>query len=106
MPSFSAPWTSRVPASVVQRLLDSHLGSDALITLPAHDGHRGHPVIFDATLRAELSAIREETQGIRAVLQRHEAEIKSMEIEDPAVLLDLNAPADVASARDEATFGS
>ena len=86
-------------SSVLRRLTDGHIASDGLITLPSHGGHRGHPVIFNVTLRDELLAITEETQGIRAVLERHADAIHVVELDDPAVLLDLNTPEDVEEAR-------
>jgi molybdenum cofactor cytidylyltransferase len=85
------------PASIVQRLLDAHFAANALITLPSHGGHRGHPVIFDTALRDELAALREDMQGIREVLRRREAEINVIDFDDPAVLLDLNTPHDLTA---------
>ena len=68
----------------------------ALITVPMHGGRRGHPVVFDASLRRELLAIGEGTMGIRAVIQRHAAEVRQVEVATDEVLIDLNTPEDVA----------
>jgi CTP:molybdopterin cytidylyltransferase MocA len=56
-------------------------------------------VIFAALLRDELTAISEATQGIRALLERYDADLTLVEFDDPAVLRDLNTPADVKDAR-------
>jgi len=82
-------------SSILRRLIDAHLASDAPITLPVYRGRRGHPVIFSAELRDDLAAIEEGTQGVRAVLHRHATEVAAVEIDDAAVLLDLNTPEDV-----------
>ena len=87
------------PAALLRALVEAHRAAGARITVPAHLGHRGHPVIFDASLREELRAIDEATQGIRAVLRRHAAEVYEVPFEDAAVLLDLNTPEDVAGAQ-------
>jgi molybdenum cofactor cytidylyltransferase len=83
------------PAEVHRALLQAHARAQARITLPVHDGRRGHPVIFDASLLPELRAIDEASQGIRAVLERHAADVQEVPIDDPIVHLDVNTPEDV-----------
>jgi molybdenum cofactor cytidylyltransferase len=84
-------------AAVLRTIIDASPG--ALITVPVHGGRRGHPVVFDASLRDELLAIEEETQGIRAVLQRHAADVREVEAATDDVLVDLNHPEDVAASQ-------
>ena len=86
------------PAGVLRAVVETHLAGERLITVPTRDAHRGHPVIFDSALRGELSAINEETLGVRAILQRRAADVGTVEIADPAVMLDLNSPADIPTA--------
>jgi molybdenum cofactor cytidylyltransferase len=85
-------------ASVIRELVESHDTRDALITVPAYQGRRGHPVIFSSTLRRELAAVREETQGIRALLERYAGDVSTVEFHDPAVLWDVNSAADLPSS--------
>ena len=85
-------------SSLIQRVVDAHIGIRALITVPANDGHRGHPVVFSSALRGEMAAIDEETLGVRALMQRHADEVFILEVADPAVLLDLNSPGDIPAA--------
>jgi CTP:molybdopterin cytidylyltransferase MocA len=40
----------------------------------------------------ELLLINEETQGMKAVVQRHKADTQRVEMESPEVLWDLNTP--------------
>ena len=84
-------------AAVLRPIIDASAG--ALITLSVYDGRRGHPVVFDASLRDELLAVEEATQGIRAVLQRHAADVREVEAATDEVLLDLNRPEDVAASQ-------
>src|SRR2546427_6093138 len=56
---------------------------------------RGHPVIWDHVLFAELDSSSDATRhGARAVLHAHEDWIHSVSADDPAVIDDLNTPAD------------
>lgn len=86
------------PAWVVKRVLKSHIISGAPLTSPRFQGHGGHPLVFDGSLRAELAAVTEEKQGIREVFQRHEAHMNSVMFESEIVRLDLNTPEAYESA--------
>lgn len=62
---------------------------------PTYDGRRGHPVLFRGDLLAELLAIREETQGLRAVTARYREARQEVPVPFPEVLWDLNTPEDL-----------
>jgi molybdenum cofactor cytidylyltransferase len=80
------------PAWVVRKALESHLASGAPFTSPRFEGHGGHPLIFDGSLRGELSRIAEEREGIREVFKRHEAKMNAVQFDSPIIRLDLNTP--------------
>jgi CTP:molybdopterin cytidylyltransferase MocA len=63
-----------------------------------YQGHGGHPFIFSLRLLPELLAIEEVTQGIRAVMERHKAEVHQVPFDTPLVRLDINAPQDYQEA--------
>jgi molybdenum cofactor cytidylyltransferase len=86
------------PAALLRAIVDAHFAPGGLITVPAHGGRRGHPVIFARSLLPVLRAITEETQGIRAVMRAHLRETHEVAVSDPAVHLDLNSPADMKDA--------
>ena len=69
-----------------------HQAAAARITIPTYRGKGGHPVLLDAALMYELLDITEETQGLRAVMQRHQAYIQRVEMDTPEVRWDLNTP--------------
>lgn len=84
---------------VIARLVELHRRSGSLITIPAHEGRRGHPPVLAGSLLPELREVKEETQGLRAVIERHAEEVRELPFETPAVLLDLNRPEDYQEAR-------
>jgi len=69
----------------------------AAIAIPTFGGRRGHPVGLAGTLIHELRTVSEETQGLRAVTRRHA--ITGVEVEEKAVVWNLNDPEAYAAAR-------
>ena len=76
----------------LEYLLRQHQAAAARITIPTYRGQGGHPALLDAALRDELLAITEETQGLRAVMQRHREFIHRVAVDTPEVRWDLNTP--------------
>lgn len=87
------------PAEVISRVVEAHVGGPQAVTVAGYGGRRGHPVMFSPGLRAELLAIREETQGLRSVLQGHADEVRLIETGAPLALVNLNTPEDYEAAR-------
>ncbi|MDA0770889.1 MAG: nucleotidyltransferase family protein [Chloroflexi bacterium] len=79
-------------SAIVSQVLNAHVANGALITSPRYQGHGGHPLIFDGSLKPELEHITEEMQGLREVFAAHRKEVLELEIDDPMVRLDLNTP--------------
>ena len=79
-------------AQIVRRVVDTHLGTRALLTSPRFQGRGGHPLMFSTRLIPELKLISEENQGLREVFERHRAEITEVHFDDPMARLDLNTP--------------
>lgn len=70
------------------------LNDGALIAAPRYRGQRGHPVGFGAALADELSVLDGDT-GARAVIERHAAEFRPIDCDDPGVLFDIDRKADL-----------
>ncbi len=87
------------PHDVIARLVDVHRHSGSLITVPTYDERRGHPPLLDDSLLPELREVNEATQGLRAVIERHAADVTELPFETSAVLLDLNRPQEYQKAR-------
>ena len=79
-------------AEIIAQVLKAHGADSPAITSPRYQGHGGHPLVFDASLRSELEAISEESQGIRQVFDAHRDEVYEAAIDDPMLRLDLNTP--------------
>lgn len=84
-----------ITAGLIDTLIDAHRRQDAAITLPTFKGRRGNPVIVAARLFSELERLRGDT-GARALFGAHETEILRVAVDDPAVLIDVDGPADYA----------
>jgi len=87
------------PHILLDALVEAHLARASLITMPTYQGRRGHPPVFAATLIPELAAVSEEGRGLRALMERHAADIREVDLSDPVVLLDINTPEDYQRAR-------
>jgi len=85
-------------ADTIRYLLRQHCASDALITIPTYQDKGGHPIIFSSLLLGELRQIDEATEGIRAVVRRHQEATQRVPVENPEVLWDLNTPEQYAAA--------
>jgi molybdenum cofactor cytidylyltransferase len=76
---------------LVAQLIEQFDSSGKRIILPTWNGRRGHPVIFHATLYAELLAASQEV-GARQVVRAHPDEIVEVPTEEESVVLNLNDP--------------
>ncbi|MDD5557181.1 MAG: nucleotidyltransferase family protein [bacterium] len=63
------------------------------ILVAAHDGRRGHPVIFPRAVFGELMEAPA-GEGARAVVRRDPARVRSIGFDDPGVTADIDDPAD------------
>ncbi|MEM3487787.1 MAG: hypothetical protein QW191_05930, partial [Conexivisphaerales archaeon] len=50
----------------------------------------GHPILFDVKLRSELLSIKEETRGLKEMVQRHGDQVYKIEVGTPAVIHDVD----------------
>ena len=95
LPRFSTLAISAVdqprPTQLYQRLLHVHQYRAAPITAPTYRGRLGHPLFFSNHVLPDLQNIREETLGLRQVVQKFDSLINRVEC-DPNVLSDLNTP--------------
>jgi molybdenum cofactor cytidylyltransferase len=83
---------------IIDRLVDELRSSAAEIVQPSFRGEPGHPIVLRGRLLPELIEARDETFGLRAVVERHERRYIPMD-EDPVVMLNLNTPDTVEEGR-------
>ncbi len=84
-----------VPRDAIRRVVAS-LQQGAPAAAPFYRGQRGHPVGFGPAIRDDLLALRGD-RGARAVLVRIGDRLDRLDVEDPGILIDIDAPADLAA---------
>jgi molybdenum cofactor cytidylyltransferase len=89
-----------VRAPLIDRLLAEHAHDPQSVLVPTCEGQRGNPVLFPASLLPALGALADERGG-RAILLRAPDRVREVETGDPAVLADLDTPADLRRVDDD-----
>ena len=82
-----------VPAEVMRQLLDAYMECGALVVIPVHQGRRGHPVFIGRALFKELLELTLD-EGANTVIRKYRDSTREVEIEDAAVLIDVDEPRD------------
>ncbi len=82
-----------VDSKIINALIDAFETVSKGIVIPVFKGRRGNPVIFDIKYRSELLELTGDVGG-REVVARHPADVLEVEVDSPAVLADIDTPAD------------
>ena len=85
-------------ADIIDALVAEQRASRAEVVQPSYQGRQGHPVVVSGALIPELLAAREETLGLRAVVEAHPPLVVAMDSE-PVVRIDLDTPDTLEEAR-------
>jgi probable selenium-dependent hydroxylase accessory protein YqeC len=89
-----------ITPELYNRLMNSYRKKLKLVTCPLYRGKRGNPTIFDRRTWPDLQLI-EGDQGGRSLLRNlAEDQVDIVTVDDPAVVTDLDTPADYASLLD------
>ena len=80
-----------ISTEVVTMLIAAFGSTEKRIIIPVSSGRRGHPVLFDLSLKAEMLAASKEV-GLRQVLRAHPEEILEVPVEGEGILLDVDTP--------------
>jgi molybdenum cofactor cytidylyltransferase len=67
------------------------------IVIARHEGRRGHPVLFDRAMFAELLQAPED-QGARVVVNNNASRVVYADVDDAGILLDLDTPEELHRA--------
>jgi len=86
-----------VRVETFRAIVDSYNRASKPIVIARHDGRRGHPVVFDRALFAEILSAPEK-QGARYVVNADASRVAYVDLDDPGINLDLDTPADLARA--------
>ncbi len=68
------------------------------IVIPSYEGRRGHPIVIHREYFPEILELTDVKGGLRTLMQRHISEISYVDIDDPAILRDLDTPEDYEGA--------
>lgn len=97
----------RVAVETVRRMIEAFERTGGPIVVPKFEGRRGHPVIFARSVFEELREAPDR-EGARAIVHRDPTRVVEVDVEDRAILDDINTPADyraVVRERDERIAG-
>ncbi len=78
---------------LLRSLVARYRATGALIVAPLYRGQRGNPVLFDRALFPELLAVRGDRGG-RNLIARYPEQVEQVEVDDPAVIADIDSPED------------
>jgi molybdenum cofactor cytidylyltransferase len=81
----------------IAAVLDAHRASGKGLVLPVRRGAGGHPLLIDMKYRAAVEDLDPEV-GLKALLSLHPEDVERVEVEDDAVLLDIDTPEDYRGA--------
>jgi molybdenum cofactor cytidylyltransferase len=79
--------------AMLSAVMDAYRTSRAPIVAPFYRGRRGNPVLFARALFAELGQVAGDRGG-RALLVRYEQEVARVDLDDAAILLDVDTRQD------------
>lgn len=81
-----------VTTRLINQLLSAHQATPGAVALvPLYQGQRGNPVIIAASLFPELYTLHGDT-GARAIFRRYADRVIELEVDDPAVVTDVDTP--------------
>jgi molybdenum cofactor cytidylyltransferase len=83
----------RVSVRTVERLTEEYRSSKASVVVPAHEGRRGHPVLFGRAVFDDLLNAPADL-GARAVVwaQQQRGRLLEVPVTDAAILEDIDTP--------------
>ncbi len=80
------------PSWLIDEVVEGHLQGRSKITIPVHGGRRGHPTVFDGSLRDEILGITEEGLGLKEVVRMDRDRAGHVEVSSSLIYLDMNTP--------------
>ena len=84
----------RLRLETLERLIETFEESEAPLVSPTYCGERGHPVVISRQVMEELLALPAEASP-KPVLRGRYPEAVFVEVEDPAVVADIDRPEDL-----------
>lgn len=82
-----------IQASTIASLARAFAAYRSPVTLPTHQGRRGHPVCISSAVAQQLRALPVNAQA-RDVIRSFRAQTRWVEVPDPGILTDIDHPED------------
>ena len=82
--------------TIIRSILDQHIQTHSLVTIPAFQGKGGHPTVFSCRLFREMNAITDTTLGLKSLI--YNQPVNLFEVSTNKILIDLNTRADYEKA--------
>jgi len=83
-----------VSSATFDALLARQKATRARILVPTYSRVRGNPVLFDASLSAEIESVAGDV-GCRGIVAAHASEVVEVPVDDPGILIDVDTPEDL-----------
>lgn len=80
----------------INRLLEAFPAQDKRIIIPTHDGHRGHPVLFDRGLIPEFKS----DEPAHTVVRRRPERVMELPVDHSGVIMSMNTPEDYQKCKE------
>lgn len=94
-----------VRTETIAALMTSFRTAPLPIIIAAHQGKRGHPVLFSRQVYAELLAAPLD-KGAKTVVRKDPARVRQVPLDDPGIVADIDTPQDYQRWTGLATPGS
>jgi molybdenum cofactor cytidylyltransferase len=87
-----------VRSDTLLQIVQKYRATGARIAVPTYRGQRGNPVLLDRAVFPVAMKLHGDV-GFRALFSSYVGEIVNVEVDDPAILVDIDSPADYERLR-------
>lgn len=87
-----------IRTNVINEIIQNYKNTEYDIVAPTFEKIRGHPVLFDASLKSELMKIKGDI-GAKNILERKKEDIKLIDFGTQSVILDVDTNEDLKKVR-------
>ena len=88
----------RITPSVIAMIIRHYFESGKQIIVPTYHGRNGHPVIISAAFKDDLLALTGDV-GARQLIQRYAKSVGHFELDDDAVVSDVDTLEDLCTIK-------
>ena len=85
-----------INSKTINRLIEEFFNHDKRIAIPAHQGRRGHPIIFSMKYKGELLELKGDIGG-REIIRGHPDDILEVTVDSSSINIDIDNMGDYQS---------